>query len=113
MKVHVLALLFVCLLVTGQMLFRASANAVSAAGTYFAPRPILVIGAAFALYGVASLLWIGMLRTWRLGEIYPYVGLSFIFVPIAAHLIFGDAVSWRLMLGALVIGAGVVIAVSA
>jgi len=112
-KVHLLALLFVGMMVLGQVLFRAAANSIDNAGTFFAAKPLAVIAGAFAVYGVASIMWIAMLRVWPLGQIYPYVGLSFVFVPLAAWLIYGDAISARQMLGSLVIAAGVLIAATA
>ncbi len=54
-----------------------------------------------------------MLRVWPLGQLYPYAGLSFVFVPLAAYLVYGDTVSARQLIGSLVIAAGVVIAATA
>ena len=96
----------------GQILFKATANA-AAGSTLLAPRPIALAVLAFGIYGGASILWILLLQHVPLSRVYPYLGLSFIIVPIAAYFLLGEALMPRHMLGSALIAFGVVVAVSA
>jgi undecaprenyl phosphate-alpha-L-ara4N flippase subunit ArnE len=65
---------------------------------------------ALVLYGGATLLWMYVLRSAPLNSAYPLVALSFVFVPIVAHFVLGEAYSLKILMGGLVIVAGVYLA---
>lgn len=68
----------------------------------------LVLG--LALYGAATIFWIWLLRTTPLTMAYPFMAMSFILVPIAASIFLGEAMSPRLIIGSVVISAGIILA---
>ena len=103
----------VILFAAGQIVFKVAADAGAATGTFLAPRPAAITLAAFAMYGVASILWILLLQRAPLSRIYPFAGLAFVIVPVAAHFVLGDAIGARHLVGSVVIAVGVVVVVSA
>ena len=113
MKVQLAALGCVLLLTGGQIAFKAAADAGVAAGGMLSPRPLLMTAGALAIYAVASLLWILLLQRAPISRIYPFMGLAFVVVPVAAHFLLGDTLGVRHLLGSVIIAVGVVIAVSA
>ncbi|CAB3804026.1 EamA family transporter [Pararobbsia alpina] len=62
---------------------------------------------AGAVYFVATVLWIYVLRFAPLSVAYPFMALAFVLVPIASRLVFGDHLRPMQMFGALVIMGGV------
>lgn len=112
MRTYLFAIGCVLLIGTGQIVFKVAANAAQSAGTFFAVRPVVITGLSFAIYGVASILWILLLQHTPLSRIYPYMALSFVFVPLLAHFFLGDVLGLRYLLGSVIIACGVVVAVS-
>ena len=110
---HLFAAGLVAMTAAGQILFKIVANEGTSAATFMAPRPIVIALVAFGIYGAASILWILLLQHVPLSRVYPYLGLSFIIVPIAAHFLLGEALMPRHLLGSAIIAFGVVVAVSA
>lgn len=110
--IRLAALGCVILIATGQIVFKSAADAGVNAGTFFSPRPIAIAVAALSIYGVASILWMLLLQHAPISRVYPFMGLAFVIVPIAAYSIFGEPLSARYLLGSLLIAAGVVLAVS-
>ena len=103
----------VLLLATGQLVFKSAADAGVEAGTFFAPRPLLITFGALSIYGIASILWILLLQHSPIAGVYPFMALAFIIVPVLAHFVLGETLGMRNLLGGVVIAAGVVISVSA
>jgi len=69
-------------------------------------EPIFDIG--FILYGVAALVWFRAIAVLELSTAYPaLVALSFIFVTAGAVLLFQETLTWRKLLGALIIVLGI------
>ena len=66
---------------------------------------------ALAVYGLATVVWVALLRQVPLQLAYPFVALAFFFVPILAHWFLGEALRWQSFLGAAFILAGVWISV--
>lgn len=109
-----LVLTCVALLASGQLLFKAAAAHWRLdAGTWIAVRSLLSAAfvAALAIYGVATLLWVYVLRTVPLGTAFPLYALIFVIVPLLAHFVAGEALSANMLIGGAVIVAGVAIAV--
>lgn len=81
-----------------------------------APGPIVwavltspgVMGGLF-LYGIATMLWLGVLSRVELSQAYPFVGLSFVLAAVLGYFVFADAVSATRVAGIALIVAGVVL----
>lgn len=95
--------------VAGQLLFRGAALAANAAGGFANPKSLLWFASAIALYGVMTVLWAHALRELPLARAYPFMALSFLIIPVAEHLLYGQAWSWNAILGGGVIVAGIVV----
>lgn len=65
--------------------------------------------AGVATLGLATLLWVWVLRSVALSQAYPYMALCFVLVPLAGVVLLGEPVSWRQAAGTLLIVAGVVL----
>jgi undecaprenyl phosphate-alpha-L-ara4N flippase subunit ArnE len=96
------------LIAMGQVLFKMTSNT---AGDFslrglaaLAANPILI--AALALYGFGTIVWIYVLKSVPLTIAYSFMGLTFCFVPMLAHVFFGEPLSLRYGLGAGLIFAG-------
>jgi len=99
---------FAILMSVGQILFKKAAMA--AEGQNFLLG--LINGwmfVALALYGVATLLWVWILKQYPLSAAYPFVALAFVLVPIASVYIFDEAISVRYMWGCAMIIGGIVL----
>jgi drug/metabolite transporter (DMT)-like permease len=62
--------------------------------------------AALALYGGFAVLWVWILTVIPLSRAYPFVALAFALTPLLGGLVFGDAISYRLLAGILFILCG-------
>lgn len=107
---YILVALCVISLAAGQLLFKTvsgkMSNLSSLLLTYDTAKFFF---AAMALYGVSTLLWISALRTLPLSKAYPFMAIGFIIVPIAAHLIFGERLTYLYFIGATIIVCGIII----
>jgi undecaprenyl phosphate-alpha-L-ara4N flippase subunit ArnE len=99
------------LISTGQVLFKMTglrlAERKGSGMLSLATDPYFV--SALALYGVGTLIWIYVLRHLPLGQAYPFMALSFVLVPIASVLVFGESLGLRYWLGAGLIVAGMLV----
>jgi drug/metabolite transporter (DMT)-like permease len=109
-----LTLLCVALLAVGQMLFKSAANqwrvdgwSWSSVSTLFSPSFV----AAMALYAGATILWLAILRVVPLSIAFPVFALSFLFVPVLAHFVWGEPLTARTLLGGAIIVIGVIVSV--
>tara|TARA_R110001592_G_scaffold215025_2_gene468307 strand:- start:84839 stop:85168 length:330 start_codon:yes stop_codon:yes gene_type:complete len=102
-----------CVLCTavGQVLFKAGANALSDSGGSLAIRTAAILLTAFAVYFFTSLGWMLLLRKGSLGQLYPVMALSFIVVPAASYVFFGEQFSARYFAGIILIMSGVILCV--
>jgi drug/metabolite transporter (DMT)-like permease len=98
---------------SGQLLFKSAARTLPAFGNLglgglvvklLTTPPIL---AGFACFFISSLLWIFALRQVPLSIAYPMVALSYIIIFVGSAVLFGESVSWRHWVGALLIVAGI------
>lgn len=103
--------LFALLLAAGQLLFKKAAitGADQAFPWAFANGWML---AALVLYGGATLLWTWLLRSTPLTVAYPFAALAFVLVPLLAAAVYGEALTARILLGAALIVAGIVVSAS-
>jgi drug/metabolite transporter (DMT)-like permease len=100
----------------GQLLFKAAALRVPAEGT-MAERLLALAHngyflAALALYLGLSLLWVWLLRFTPLSRAYLFVALSFVLVPLVAAAAFGEPLSGRFVLGAVLTVCGLILIVT-
>lgn len=107
--VKFIALLCVCGIATGQVLFKTAANAFAANGGRLLSAGGALLLCALALYGATTVAWIWVLQRAELGKIYPLMALAFVLVPIASHFLFGEAFTWRYYIGCGLLVAGVVL----
>ncbi|UZE19661.1 hypothetical protein LOY70_08700 [Pseudomonas sp. B21-054] len=107
-----LILLTVFALSTGQILFKLAA-------TSFIYNPNNIIASfldvklivALLVYAVATVMWLIVLRSMPLRLAYPFVALAFFIVPLMAHYLLGESLSWKTFAGAALIGVGVWISI--
>lgn len=64
---------------------------------------------AFAIYGSATILWVYVLRSIPLSQAYPFMALSFVLVPLASYLFFGETLGLRYWIGAGLLLSGMVV----
>jgi len=109
-----LSLLCVALIAAGQMLFKSAAGEWRIDGwswttlrSFLSPTLML----ALTIYGMTTVLWVLILRAVPLTAAFPLYALVFLVVPVLAHFIFGEPLSWNAMVGGAVIVLGVAIAV--
>ena len=65
--------------------------------------------AAFAIYGVGTVIWVYVLRSVPLTVAYPFMALTFCAVPLLAWGLLGETLSLRYAVGAALIVAGLVV----
>ena len=106
--------LCVALIAAGQMPFKSVAGQWHIDGwswttlrSFLSPTLML----ALTIYGMTTVLWVLILRAVPLTAAFPLYALVFLVVPVLAHFIFGEPLSWNAMVGGAVIVLGVAIAV--
>ena len=106
----ILILLTVVLLSVGQLLFKMAAMDMKNIDIYSLLQPKLIL--ALCVYGIATILWIAVLRHTPLRIAYPFVGLAFLIVPVLSWFWMDEQISLNTIVGGTVILIGVWIAVS-
>jgi uncharacterized membrane protein len=72
-------------------------------------RFILLISVGIALMTISFFLMLGLLQRFDLSYLYPFQGLSVIFITLAAAVMLKEKLNLRLTVGALLISAGIVL----
>ena len=80
MPTSLAALLCVCGIATGQLLFKCTADSQAFSGSYLHPRTLLWLLSALLLYGVTTFGWIWTLQQGPLSRLYPWMALAFVIV---------------------------------
>lgn len=111
MLVYVTAVLCVLGLAAGQVLFKVSAGALAASGSFFSARALVPLISAMCLYGITSIAWVWILRNIELGRVYPLMALAFVFVPLGSFLFLNERFGPQYYVGVLIIMLGIVITV--
>lgn len=109
-KKYFSAIAVVVLISTGQILFKLTANKLSSnidIKAFFTP----VFLSACILYAAATILWCITLRNFPLSKLYGIMALSFVFVPIVSHFIFGDEITFNTILGMIFIVTGIIFSI--
>lgn len=109
---HIVILAVIALLAAGQLLFRKAAIAApplsSVSGLLaLLSNPVFIL--ALGIYGAATLLWVGVLQQVPLSRAYSFMALSFVIVPVASMLLFGEAITPRLIIGIVLVFAGLLL----
>jgi drug/metabolite transporter (DMT)-like permease len=106
------ALLSVAGISTGQLLLKMAAmnlvNAEAIGFWFLGFRINIYLMGGLMVLGASTLLWIWVLRGIPLSMAYPVMALAFVIVPILSFFILGEALSWKILLGSLLIGAGLI-----
>jgi len=115
LRPYLLVLCCVCLLVTGQSLwkhalgsgesrFQVGRGAVSALLRLATNGYIL---AGVGTYLLATVLWFEVLSTLELSQAFPLMSLSYVLALAVGHLFFGEGLGWEKVSGVVLICAGV------
>jgi undecaprenyl phosphate-alpha-L-ara4N flippase subunit ArnE len=115
LRSFLLCALCVLMLAVGQLMFKSAATQwkfdgltwASAAG-FLSP----LMTAALALYAVATVLWVFVLRTVPLSAAYAVYALAFLIVPLLAHFVLDEPLSPKVLVGGIIIVAGILVAVT-
>lgn len=100
-------------LAAGQVLFKLAALRFTPAARWsdnilaLALNPYLVL--AVVLYALLSAVWVWVLTFVPLSTAYPFVALTFVLTVASGALLFGEAVTMRLVLGGVMIIAGLIV----
>ena len=74
----------------------------------FLPLAKLLLGLV-ATYAVVFALWMFVLQRMDLSQAFPFAGLTFVFVPLLSVAVLGEQISGGVIVGAMLIIAGIVI----
>ena len=108
-----LTLLCVAGIAGGQILFRLAAERIEGSRLLASLLMNLWLWVALAVYGLATLLWIHLLRSAPLNRVYPLFALAFVVVPIVEHWVWQQPLRWQSWVGGLIIALGVALSVGA
>lgn len=84
----------------------ASGSPLQAALAVFLSAGVL---GGLSLYGIGTVLWLGVLSRTEVSLAYPFVGLGFVFTALIGWLLFGDAVGPMRIAGIALIVLGIVV----
>jgi drug/metabolite transporter (DMT)-like permease len=108
-------LLVAMLLACGQVLFKTVARSIKGSvGFDFSTvlqivlNPYLLL--SLVLYGIATIIWVLLLRDTELSKAYLVLALSIVFVTIAATFLLREPLSARLVVGTAIILVGLAVA---
>lgn len=112
-----LLLLFAVTLAGGQILFKAASQSIKGPVgidlrtlQQLILNPYLLLG--LAVYGVATLYWVLLLRNTELNKAYLAVALALVLVPLAGTFFFQEPFTLRLIFGLMIILIGLAVAFS-
>ncbi|MNH31912.1 putative 4-amino-4-deoxy-L-arabinose-phosphoundecaprenol flippase subunit ArnE [compost metagenome] len=107
---YIVLLVNVLLLVSGQLLWKAGMNKLDTAKDGWMPllwSPHIWSG--LVLYGIATVLWLYVLKKLPLSLAYPLQSMAYIFALVAAVFIFHESVPMQRWIGAAIILVGVIV----
>ena len=100
----------IVLLSIGQVLFKLAAMEMKNIDISSLLQPKLIL--ALCVYGIATVLWIAVLRYTPLGLAYPFFGLAFLIVPVLSWLWMSEPINLNIIVGGSLILIGIWISVS-
>ena len=95
----------------GQILFRVAAQRIDAQRWVATLVGNAWLWSALVVYGLATVLWVHVLRTAPLGRVYPLFALAFVVVPVLERLVLGAPLRRQSLLGGALIVIGVAVSV--
>jgi uncharacterized membrane protein len=103
-----LILLALVTFVAGQIFLKHAMESTTKAG--FQKSSVAVqLGAGVLLMTISFFITLGLLQRFDLSYLYPFQGLSVVIISLIAALVLKEKLSWQLMMGVLLITAGVVL----
>ena len=104
----VLILIWLCTFVAGQLLFKRAMEFSRSRG-FQNRRTLTILGLGIVVMTVSFLLNLGLLQRFDLSYLYPFQGSSIIIIALLAAIILKEKLTPRLIIGTLLISAGVVL----
>lgn len=83
----------VCVISTGQLLFKLASGHLDFRRPLADPKGPAILSAALVLYGLATLVWVAVLRHAPLSRIYPIMALSFVLTPLGGMVFLKEAIA--------------------
>ena len=105
-----LILLTIILISVGQVLFKSAAMDIKNIDIFSLLQPKLIL--ALCVYGIATILWIAILRFTPLVLAYPFFGLAFLIVPVLSWYWMNESINVSTLVGGAIILIGIWISVS-
>lgn len=102
---YVLVILGALFAATGQIFFKLGATGAAAVMDYVNVR--IVTG--LVLYGASTVLWIVALSKLPLSRVYPFTVLTFVIVYTASFVVLGEKLTGPVLIGALLVLAGLIV----
>ena len=99
----------VLMIAAGQVMFKWAGINISSNKDFLFSKGFWIAGAAIALYGFATIVWIYLLRNIPLSVAYPFMALSYVLVPLAAWVFFSEQITLTYMAGIALIILGVLV----
>ena len=107
-----MVLMAVLCIAGGQLLFKLTADRIRGQGLADILsdwQTLVIFGTALGIYAGATVLWVLALRDMTLAYAYMFMALSFVVVPVAAMLLFGERLTLTYFIGALMIIGGLMV----
>jgi drug/metabolite transporter (DMT)-like permease len=104
MRLIVLSVSVIAGMAAGQILFKLAAR-----GTVVDILTSSSFWAAACLYGVVTVLWVLLLREMDLARAYPLMAATYVLVPLAAGVVFGETFGPLYGVGVIFIVVGIVL----
>jgi uncharacterized membrane protein len=101
-------LVWLATFVAGQLLFKRAMDLSRAAG-FRNRRTIFTLGAGILVMTISFCLNLGLLQRFDLSYVYPFQGSSIIIIAVLAAIVLKEKLTPRLIVGTLLIAAGVVL----
>ncbi len=94
--------------VVAQLLLKRAMESTTTSG-FRNRRFVTRVGGGIALMTISFFLTLGLLQRFDLSYLYPFQGLSVIFITLMAAIVLKEKLNMRLTIGALLISAGIVL----
>lgn len=109
MNLPIYSIAFACAaaIAVGQVLFKFAAESMSVDGTPLSVRSVMWAILALSVYGGASVAWLWVLQRGTLGQLYPFMAIAYVLVPIASWCFFGEQFHAQYVVGVLFILIGI------
>jgi drug/metabolite transporter (DMT)-like permease len=94
--------------VAGQLFLKRAMESTTKGGSDH-PRFALLLGAGIFLMTISFFLTLGLLQRFDLSYLYPFQGLSVIIIAFAAAIVLRERLTLQLIVGSVLISAGIVL----